>query len=104
MLWYHATYMTKEDIIQLGELSRIALSSAEIGRLQTEIDAILSYVSTVRDIAAGEVPGTAVGALYNVLRPDVITTVAGAYTETLLSALPHRDGQFMSVKKIINQN
>jgi aspartyl/glutamyl-tRNA(Asn/Gln) amidotransferase C subunit len=97
-------HMTKEDIMQLGELSRIALSPTEIERLQTEIDSIVAYVSTVRDIAEGEVLGAVVGARYNVLRPDMVTTTPGAHTETLLKAMPHRDGQFMSVKKILNQN
>lgn len=97
--------MTKEEISHLGKLSRIALAPAEIDVLQTEIEAILAYVSTVTAIVSNEsVSEKSVGARYNVLRPDVVTVVPGAYTEMLLSAMPNREGQFMSVKKILNQS
>jgi len=39
--------MTKEEIQQLGNLSRISLTEAEIARYQKEIDAILGYVSAI---------------------------------------------------------
>lgn len=97
--------MTKEDISHLGKLSRIALAPAEIDVLQSEIEAILAYVSTVTKIAATESGDeNKLGARYNVLRPDAVTVVPGSYTETLLSAMPQREGQFMSVKKILNQS
>lgn len=95
--------MTKEEIIHLGSLSRIALTPAEIATFQTDIDSILAYVSTVKDLAADGELGSVVGARYNVLRPDTVTTEPGEHTETLLSAMPHREGSFMSVKKILNQ-
>jgi aspartyl/glutamyl-tRNA(Asn/Gln) amidotransferase C subunit len=96
--------MTKDDIMQLGELSRIALKPAEIETLHAEIDAILAYVSTVQDLAGEGEVGHVVGARYNVLRADEVTTTPGAYTETLLSAAPQREGNFLSVKKILNQS
>jgi aspartyl-tRNA(Asn)/glutamyl-tRNA(Gln) amidotransferase subunit C len=96
--------MTKEEIIKLGALARIALTPDEIETLQTEIDSILAYVSVVKDIAAEGTSKQSVGARYNVLREDVVTTTPGAYTETLLAAAPHRTGQFLSVKKILNQS
>ncbi len=97
--------MTKDEIAHLGKLSRIALAPAEIEVLQTEIEAILAYVSTVTAIASDETSAEKnVGARYNVLRSDEVTVAPGTYTETLLAALPHRDGQFMSVKKILNQS
>ncbi len=95
--------MTKDEITQLGSLARIALTPTEIDTFQSEIDSILAYVSTVKDMAADETLGSDVGVRFNVLRPDEVTTVAGEHTETLLQAMPHREGQFMSVKKILNQ-
>ncbi len=91
--------MTKEDIIQLGLLSRISLTPTEIEILQAEIDSIVAYVSTVRDIAALDETGPSVGVRYNVLRTDEVTTTPGEHTETLLDAMPQREGQFMAVKK-----
>ena len=97
--------MTHEEITHLGHLSRIALTSAEVTHFSDEIEAILAYVSTVDTIAAGgTVTRGQVGARYNVLRPDVVTEMPGSHTEVLLGALPARDGQYMSVKKILQQS
>lgn len=100
--------MTPEDILQLGRLSRIALTSAEITDFTSSLDAIVAYVSTVKDITASEGSDAgadttpALGARYNVLRPDAITHPSGTYTDVLLQAMPKRDGQYLSVKKILN--
>ncbi len=94
--------MTKEEILHLGMLSRLALKDEEVESLKTEIDDILAYVSTVTSIA-GDSPGKAVGARYNVLRDDVVTNDPNAYTEALLQAAPQRKGNFIAVKKILEQ-
>ena len=96
--------MTKEEILHLGNLSRLALSPAEVDTFSTEIDAILADVGTVKDIVADEATAPMVGPRHNVLRTDRVTNEPGQYTETLLAAMPKREGQFMSVKKILNQD
>ncbi len=94
--------MTKEEIIHLGKLSRISLTDAEIGKFNQEIDAILEYVASVKNIAEGEVaiehPVT------NVFRDDVVTNESGSYTATLLKAMPKQNGEFLEVKKILQQS
>ena len=96
--------MTKDEILHLGTLSRIALSPTEVETFSTEIDAILQYVSTISEIIEGEETEPTVGARYNVLRKDEVTNNPGEFTERLLEALPEREGQYMSVKKILNQD
>lgn len=97
--------MTKDEILHLGTLSRIALSPDEVDKFSTEIDAILEYVSTVKNIVADDSNSEPmVGARYNILRADEVTNEPGEYTEKLLSAMPQRDGQYMLVKKILNQD
>ena len=90
--------MTKEEILHLGTLSRLALLPAEVEKFSTEIDAILAYVGTVKNIIADdEIKESVLGARFNVLRPDVVTNQPGEYTEKLLASLPQREGQFMRV-------
>lgn len=93
--------MTQDDIRHLGTLARIALSDAEVATFNQEIDAILSYVSTVKNIAADAPLEKALGARFNVLRPDAVTIASGTYTEAMLTAMPHKNGQYLSVKKIL---
>jgi len=95
--------MTKEEILHLGTLSRLALTSEEAEAFKTEIDAVLAYVSAVTAIV-GSADTKTVGARYNVTRADVVTNTPGQYTDVLLAAAPVREGQFVAVKKIIDQS
>lgn len=94
--------MTKDDIKQLGSLSRISLTEAEIERFQGEIDAILGYVGAINKIVADSSLTKAVGAVHNVFRDDIVTNEAGKYTEIITKAFPESDGEYLKVKKILN--
>lgn len=94
--------MNREEIAHLGTLARLSLTEAELVRLEAELSAIVSYVSTVTNIA-GEAEDSAptVGARFNVFRADEVTNEADQYTEALLSEAPERSGRYLKVKKII---
>ena len=96
--------MTVEEIKHLGHLSRLALDDTEAAAFRTEIESILAYVGTVSAIAGDGALPKIVGRVHNVLRADQITTTPGAYTEVLLDAAPKRNGQFVEVMKIIEQD
>ena len=97
--------MNRDDILHLGELSRIALTEEEVNILETELSAIMSYVSTVNDIAADEADSVPkLGARYNVLRSDIITNEPDQYTEDVLREMPDTKGRHMKVKKILKKN
>ncbi len=93
--------MTKEDVLHLARLARIATTDAEAEKLRGEIDGVLSYVSVISEITGGEVVKEP-GALKNVFREDVVENEPDQYTETLLSAAPKRIGRYFAVKKILN--
>jgi aspartyl-tRNA(Asn)/glutamyl-tRNA(Gln) amidotransferase subunit C len=94
--------MNREDILHLGELSRISLTEKEVAALETELSAIVSYVSTVTDIAADEADkAPQVGARYNVLRPDVVTNQSDQHTDAILGEMPDTKGRHLKVKKIL---
>lgn len=94
--------ITKEEILHLGELSRIKLTDEEVEQFRGEIDAILEYVSTIDEVVKEGALEKKVGAVYNVFREDEVTNEPGSYTEDLLSEMPERDGQYLTVKKILN--
>lgn len=96
--------MTKEEIRNLGSLSRIALTEQEIAVFNQEIDAILEYVSVVKNIAGTDSDSKSLGVRYNVLRTDEVTNTPGQYTEAMLKAMPKTQGQFLAVKKILKQD
>lgn len=97
-------HMEKKDILHLATLSRIRISDDEAEALKTEIGAVLEYVSTVDKITADASLTKKVGPVYNVFREDAITNEGGAYTEILLTEAPKRNGRYVQVKKIIQQD
>jgi len=96
--------MTKDEVIHLSELARIALSEEEIGRLPKEITAILEYVSTVKEIVGTDTVVPQPGPRHNVMRPDEVIHEPGSFTETLLAAAPRRQGDYLVVNKILQQD
>ena len=94
--------MNREDISHLATLARITLSEEELEKLPQELSSIVSYVDVISDIAAEDDTGAPeIGALYNVFRADEVTNGVGEYTEALLAEMPHTEGKFMKVKKIL---
>ena len=66
---------TKEEIVHLGDLARIALSDEEITRLQGELNVIADSIDMVQEVATDDVEPTANPIpLEAYLRPDVPET------------------------------
>lgn len=96
--------MTKDEVVNLSELARIALSDEEIERLPKEITAILEYVSTVKEIVGTDKVVPQPGPRYNIMRPDKVIHEPGSFTETLLDSAPRRQGDYLVVNKILQQD
>ena len=66
---------TKEEIVHLGDLARIALTDEEITRLQGDLNVIAESINKVQEVASDDVPPTANPVpLEAYLRPDVAET------------------------------
>jgi aspartyl-tRNA(Asn)/glutamyl-tRNA(Gln) amidotransferase subunit C len=89
------------EIHRLAGLARIELTDAEAATFATEVSSILGYVSEIHDIAGDAPPEKVAGALVNVMREDTDPHEPGRYTEDLLSLAPGRKGQYVEVKKIL---
>lgn len=94
--------MKREDIEHLADLARIKLTEEEMSKLPEELSSIVSYVSTVSDIAADDAAEKPqVGARFNVFRKDEVTNEANQYSDDIIAEMPSVDGRFLSVKKIL---
>lgn len=89
-----------KDVEHLAGLARIAVSDNEKEILRHDLEEILAYVSQVKEVAA-EMPLSSAGELRNVMREDGVPHEAGKYTEDILSQAPAREGNRLSVKKIL---
>lgn len=94
--------MKREEIQHLASLARIKLSEEELATMETDLSSILDYVSVVSEIAGGDADTEpTVSPRYNIFRKDEVTNEPNQYTEDILAEMPHTDGRFMKVKKIL---
>lgn len=89
-----------KDVEHLAGLARIAVSEEEKKILQHDLEGILAYISQIKDTVA-ELGVPEVGGLYNVMREDGEPHESGIFTEDLLAGTPAREGNRVSVKKIL---
>lgn len=96
--------ITVKEIEKLAELARIKLDDAEKNALTKDIDSILSYVDTLKkatlNIDHTPLPGT----VHNIFRDDIAKPIDNSDREGILKEFPHREGDFLAVKKIIEQD
>ncbi len=94
--------MTKEEILQLGNLSRIKMSDDEVVKFQTEIESILEYVGAVNQIVSDLELKKVPGVVKNVMREDEVKEVSSEDVDALVSSFPEKIGDYLKVKKILN--
>ncbi|HEC94151.1 MAG TPA: aspartyl/glutamyl-tRNA amidotransferase subunit C [Candidatus Kaiserbacteria bacterium] len=92
---------TYEDIKHLATLARIFVSEQDLPKLSTEFESILKYIGQLESLAVPESSDLHVPPLRNVFRDDKNPTPSGANTQKIINAFPKRNGNALSVKKII---
>lgn len=95
--------ISPEEIKGLGALARVAVSDEEASKFAVEFESILGYVSELNALTLPDSHAQS-DAPINVLRGDVVTHEPGEFTEELLAAAPAKEGEHISVQKIIQQD
>jgi aspartyl-tRNA(Asn)/glutamyl-tRNA(Gln) amidotransferase subunit C len=96
--------ITLKELEHLATLARIELTEDDKKSLIKEFDSILGYVDQLKKVDVSLDAAGRVGAVKNVMRPDVTDTVSPEDRERLLDEAPYREGDFIAVKKIIAQD
>jgi aspartyl-tRNA(Asn)/glutamyl-tRNA(Gln) amidotransferase subunit C len=96
--------ITPEEIQNLAKLSRIKLTDDDTTSLVKEFDSILGYVDQLKKVEVSLDAAGRVGAVKNVMRPDVAEDSTSEEREAILNEAPYREGDFVAVKKIIAQD
>lgn len=90
------------DVEHLAGLARVAISDNEKEELRDDLEEILSFVSQIKEAEQGEHLGQGEqGEIYNIMREDSDPHESGIFTEDLLVAAHAREGNRISVKKIL---
>ena len=99
--------ISREDVQKLAQLSRIELTEGEEISFMSEIDSILNYVGQVSEIGiANDESGTQkkISEVRNVFRQDENPHESGMYTKELLEQAQSREGDYLKVKKILQND
>jgi aspartyl/glutamyl-tRNA(Asn/Gln) amidotransferase C subunit len=95
---------TAEDVQKLAALARLSIPEDTLAARAAEFDRIVAYIDQLEklDIDMGQAPEAPT--LRNVFRKDGEATPPGTWTEKLVGMFPKRDGNHLSVKKIISHD
>lgn len=93
-----------EDVKKLAALARISIPEDKLTERAAEFDSIVSYIGQLNelDISTDDTPATP--ALRNAFREDGKPTPSRTWTEKLVALFPKREGNRLSVKKIISHD
>ena len=92
----------KEEVEHIAELARLELSSAEIKKMQKEMQGILGYVEQLQAVDVSKIgSGFEAVDLKNVMREDKAQSKEGAVVRVMLEQAPEREGDYCKVKKVL---
>lgn len=93
------------DIEKLALLARIKLAPKEKEKLQKEFEAILGYVSKLKEISKEEFPPKAdppwAERIKNIMREDRDYHQPGEFSEDLIKEAPNTEKGYIKVKHIL---
>ena len=92
--------LTREEVIKIAKLSRIALTDAEVEKFQKDLSAVLEYVDALKSVdVTGLEEVSQVTGLVNVQRED--RAVVSEDREAILGQAPEIKDGYYKVKAIL---
>lgn len=92
------------ELENLAKLARIKLTEDDKKSLLKEFDSILEYVDQLKKAPVEMDTEGRVGAVKNIMRADGAVLQSAETREALLDSAPKREGDFVAVKKMIEQD
>lgn len=94
--------ISKEEVGKLAGLARIQMADEELEALRGELDQIVEFVSQVQKADVSSVPELPMPEHRNVWREDGIPHETGVYTDSIVANFPDKKGDYLRVKKILD--
>ncbi|MGD0093542.1 MAG: Asp-tRNA(Asn)/Glu-tRNA(Gln) amidotransferase subunit GatC [Planctomycetota bacterium] len=92
--------ITRDDVAKVAQLSRLALTEAELQTYTEQLGRILQYVEQLNTLdTSGVEPVITAAARGNVFRPDEVKP--GLKREDALAAAPRQDEEFFITPPVI---
>lgn len=92
--------ISREDVVHVARLARLALTDAEAERMREQLNAILAHIDALRAVdTTGVEPTSHAVPVVNVMRED--EPRPSLAQEAMLANAPDRAGEFFRVPRII---
>jgi aspartyl-tRNA(Asn)/glutamyl-tRNA(Gln) amidotransferase subunit C len=92
--------ISREDVVRVARLARLALTDAELETMREQLNAILSHIEALRAVdTSGIEPTSHAVPQFNVMREDEPRPCFPV--EEMLANAPDRAGDFFRVPRII---
>ncbi len=92
-----------DDVRRLAALARVDVPEKDLARFASEFDSVLAYVGKLDELTLPE-SGRTPSAVRNILREDEGAYTPGTWTKVLVDQFPSKEGNSLSVKKIISHD
>lgn len=90
----------KETVRRIARLARLAVDEDQVAAMETELNALLSWVAQLSEVdVEGVPPMTSVVEQRLKMREDVITD--GGYVDALMRNAPQSEDHFFIVPKVV---
>ena len=94
--------ISREDVVHVARLARLALTDAELETIREQLNAILSHIDALRAVdTSGIEPTSHAVPQFNVMREDEPRPCFPI--EEMLANAPDRAGDFFRVPRIIEE-
>src|SRR6478609_6549220 len=94
--------ITRDEVAHLARLARLELTDDELERYAGQLDAIVSAVAKVTEVASDDIPPTSHSVpLTNVVRPDVLRPSVDR--DEVLAMAPASEGGRFRVPRILDE-
>ncbi|HEY0011196.1 MAG TPA: Asp-tRNA(Asn)/Glu-tRNA(Gln) amidotransferase subunit GatC [Candidatus Paceibacterota bacterium] len=93
-----------EDVKKLAALARLSIPEETLTARAAEFDRVVAYIAQLDELHIKSDGVPVAPAHRNVFRKDGEPTPPGTWTEKLVGMFPKRDGDHLSVKKILSQD
>ena len=94
--------ISREDVVHVARLARLALTDAELETMREQLNAILSHIDALRAVdTSGVEPTSHAVPQFNVMREDEPKPCFPV--EEMLANAPDRAGDFFRVPRIIEE-
>jgi aspartyl-tRNA(Asn)/glutamyl-tRNA(Gln) amidotransferase subunit C len=92
--------LTREEVLHIAHLARIALTEEEINRMQEQISNLLEHFEVLQKVDTTNVPPTAQSvSLQSIMRADEVQP--SLPTEDVLANAPRREGDCFRVRAVL---